>query len=103
MYAEKALQQSKSNLIETDVRNGLMIIFRSSNTSENYHLYFMPRDTGKNCSSAEMVEIGLYDDLDIAVTIAGIGYGAYESKWTPIDQTRSNMLNNIQKIISDPV
>lgn len=103
MYADTGLQQSKSNLIESDVRNGLMIIFQNYKTSENFHLYFMPRETEKNCNSAKTVEIGLYDDLDMAVTIASIGYGAYYSKWKPVDRTRLNSLTKILKIISNPV
>lgn len=93
MYAEAALQQSENNLIEADVRNGFVVIFQNYKSSENFHLYFIPRETDKNCKSAEMFEIGLYDDLDIAVTIASIGYGAYDSKWKPLETSRLNSLN----------
>ncbi len=63
-----------------------MIIFQENNTSEKFHLYFMPLDEHKKHNPPEKVEIGLYDDLDIAVTIACIGCGAYDSKWQPPGQ-----------------
>lgn len=44
MNAGEALKKSKINLIESNVRNGLMIIFQENNTSEKFHLYFVPFD-----------------------------------------------------------
>lgn len=98
MFAETALQQSKSNLIESDVRAGLMFIFQDNNSAGKFRLYFVPRVENKNYdSSAETVEIGLYDDLDTAVTIACIGYGAYDSRWKPIKRSHINTVSNVLK------
>jgi hypothetical protein len=33
--------------------------------------------------------VGLYDDLDIAVTIASIGYGVSERDWKPLEDFSS--------------
>ena len=103
MNAKAALRQSKGNLIESDVRNGFIVIFQDYNASENFHLYFMPRVEEKDRKSAEMVKIRLHDDLDTAVTIASIGYGAYDSKWKPLDQVHLDSLTEILKMISDPI
>lgn len=94
MHAETALRQSENNLIESGVRNGSVIIFQCEKNPEHFHLYFKPSKKSEISGFAEMVKIGLYDDLDTAVTIACIGYGADDSKWKPIVQN-DNMPSDI--------
>lgn len=103
MQAEEALRQSKSKFIESDVINGSAVIFQeSAAASGSFRLFFVTRREKEVCDlSNEIIEVGVYDDLDIAVTIACIGYGAYESKWKPAAQSRSDSLAETLKTIAD--
>lgn len=83
MDAETALRQSEDNSIESDVRGGFVGIFLCEKNPENFHLYFKPYAGNEFFDCLETVKIGIYDDLDTAVTIACIGYGAYEARWIP--------------------
>lgn len=94
MNADTALQKSKTNSIESNVRNGLMVVIQKGNASEKFYLYFVPSDELKNYDPAGAVKVGLYENLDIAVTIACIGYGAYDSKWKTLNQSYFFALNN---------
>jgi hypothetical protein len=105
MRAEEALRQSKNNFIESDIRNGSAVIFQESGAaSECFRLFFVPRREKEVCGlSIETVEVGVYDDLDIAITIACIGYGAYESNWKPAAQSRSDSLTEILNTIAGSI
>lgn len=80
-------------MIESDVRDGSMIILQRFDSAEVFYLYFMQCHRDGDCRDAEVTEIGLYDDLDTAVTIACIGCGAYDSNWKPVDEVRSSSLS----------
>lgn len=96
MLAETALLQSKTSSIESQVRNGLLIILRDENASGRFRLFFVPQDERETYDfTAGAVEVGLYDDLDTAVTIACIGYGAYEARWNPVQRTHLTALKNV--------
>jgi hypothetical protein len=44
-----------------------------------------PRGRGGRESAAGPAPVGSYDDLDTALTIAAVGYGAAEAGWAPAD------------------
>ena len=87
MKAEDALRRSEGHQILADTVRGLIIMSReapaNSSESEAFRLRFMPRDAKGQLNAEDAVAIGPYDDLDIAVTIAAIGYGVGETQWVP--------------------
>lgn len=87
MKAEEALRQSENHQIVADTVRGLITVSReatpNSSEEEAFQLRFMPRDAKGQLNAAAAVAIGPYDDLDIAVTIAAIGYGVEETQWVP--------------------
>lgn len=87
MKAEEALRQSENNEIVAVTVRGRIAMSRTfiptNYETEAFQLRFMSRDTKGQSDSTGAVAIGSYDDLDIAVTIAAIGYGVAESHWVP--------------------
>ena len=88
MDAETALNQSKSNMIVADSTRGLVTILLAvlGDTSEIFHLGFVPRNSEGLIKTAEMIMIGSYEDLDTALTIAAVSYGTGETGWVPADE-----------------
>ena len=87
MKAEEALRQSTNHQIVADTVRGLITMSRiataNSSEAEVFRLRFMARDARGQLNAEDVVVIGRYDDLDIAVTIAAIGYGVGERQWRP--------------------
>ena len=91
MRAEKALAQSPDGLIMADTSPGLVTIYHERGEgiepSDSFNVSFVPRDTEGRLSGAGTVEVGSYDDLDIALTIAALSYGACDALWMPTSAT----------------
>lgn len=87
MEAETALRQSENQQIVADTVRGVISISRAPTANrsevEAFRLRFVPRDGKGQLNTADAVAVGRYDDLDIAVTIAAIGYGVGETQWKP--------------------
>ena len=86
MLADLALKQAGDDLIGAIVGRGLVIIYRDANRSggSDVRLYFAAREkSGYN--HRDLMLVGLYDYLDMAVTIANIGYGISETAWEPLE------------------
>jgi hypothetical protein len=84
MLAELALKNAGNEMIGALTGRGLAIIRRDAKrTDEDVFLFFIPRG---RCGydHHDMTFVGLYDDLDTAVTIANIGYGISENGWERI-------------------
>lgn len=43
----------------------------------------MPRDAQDGDNKSEILTVGSYDDLDVAVTIAAVKYGVSAEDWMP--------------------
>lgn len=87
MLADLALKQAGNEMIGATVARGLVIIYRDANraeSGENVCLYFTARDKW-GYDRRNLMVVGLYDDLDTAVTIANIGYGVSEAAWQPLE------------------
>ena len=90
MDAETALNQSKSKMIVADTPRGLVTILQEiiGHTSEaSFHLRFVARDHEGLLKTEETVTIGCYEDLDTALTIAALSYGAGELGWVPANES----------------
>lgn len=88
MLADLALEQAGNEMIGAIIGRGLAIIYRDANRSEgdeNVRLYFAARDKW-GYDHRNLMFVGLYDDLDTAVTIANIGYGVSEAAWQPLEE-----------------
>lgn len=87
MKAEEALRQSENQQIAADTVRGVITVCReptpNNSEEEAFRLRFLPRDAKGQLKAANAVAIGSYDDLDIAVTIAAVGYGVGEMQWVP--------------------
>lgn len=86
MRANQALEQSAARLIVADTNQGLVTIYHEYATAtcvESFHVRFLPCDEHGFLNQAGTVLVGSYDDLDTALTIAAIRYGARESAWRP--------------------
>lgn len=74
-----------------DTLRGVVTIHRKVTTgsthAEMFELRFVPRDPKGEFNSEETIAVGLYDDIDIAVTIAAIGYGVGETQWAACGAT----------------
>lgn len=86
--AEEALARSSDGLIVANTPRGLVTIDceggPESVTAGAFRVRFLPRDRAGRLDAAAMVEVGSYDDLDTALTIAALGYGAGETGWSPV-------------------
>lgn len=86
--AEEALARSSEGLIVANTPRGLVTIDceggPESVTAGAFRVRFVPRDREGRLDAAAMVEVGSYDDLDTALTIAALGYGVGEAGWTPV-------------------
>ena len=54
-----------------------------------FRVRFIPRGPGKGSAAAGVVTVGSYDDLDVAVTISAVGYGAKDAEWMPADDEQA--------------
>lgn len=88
MDAETALNQSKSRMIVADTPRGLVTILQGAigDTSETFHLGFVPRNSEGLLKTAEVIMIGSYEDLDTALTIAAVSHGTGETTWVPAEE-----------------
>jgi hypothetical protein len=87
MLADLALKQAGNEMVGANVVRGLVIIYRDANRAEddeNVCLFFVARDKW-GYDQRNLMFVGLYDDLDTAVTIASIGYGVSEAAWQPLE------------------
>lgn len=87
LSANRALAESSRGRIAADTTRGLVTIRREPPAGGGgdvaFLVRFVPRDRGGRLDAARAVEVGSYDDLDTAVTIAALGYGVTEAGWTP--------------------
>lgn len=88
MRAEEALAGASQGLIVADTPRGLVAIHceagAGSVAAGAFHVRLVPRDREGRLNAAGMVEVGSYDDLDTALTIAALGYGSGEAGWSPV-------------------
>ena len=88
MRAEEALAGAPQGLIVADTPRGFVAIHCEAGAGSvaacAFHVRFVPRDLGGQLDAAGTVEVGSYDDLDTALTIAALGYGAGEAGWSPV-------------------
>ena len=87
--ADRALARSRSGLIVAITPRGSATIYREGEAGHDsanvFHVCFTPSAPGKVPDAAGAVVVGSYDDLDMAVTIAAVGYGTKEAEWMPAD------------------
>lgn len=85
MLADLAFKEAENNLIGASTWRGLVVIYRdASRSDEAVCLYMIARNkSGYDLRNLNLV--GVYDDLDTAVTIANIGYGISEKAWESPD------------------
>lgn len=87
MRADKALAESRRGLIVADTPRGLVEIRCGAGAEAvaagAFQVRLVPRDRGGRLRAAGSAPVGAYDDLDTAVTIAAVGYGAPEAGWAP--------------------
>ena len=92
MRAEEALAQSEDDLIVADTSRGLVTIYceseKATELADAFHVRVVPRDRDGRLNGVGTVEVGSYDDLDIAVTIAALSYGVCDTSWTPTSARR---------------
>lgn len=101
MLADLALKQAGDDLIGATVGRGLVIIYRDANRfGDDVRLYFAARDKwGYN--HRDLMLVGLYDDLDMAVTIASIGYGISETAWEPLEGLSAGNLSLLAQAVKE--
>lgn len=86
MLADLALKQAGNDLIGAPAGRGLVIIScDSKQCADEFYLFFVARDSS-GYDRRTLSLFGLYDDLDVAVTIASIGYGVAETAWEPLEE-----------------
>lgn len=85
MLADLAYEQAENDLIGSSTWRGLVFIYRDTKRRDDaVCLYTIARDkSGYDLQNLNLV--GVYDDLDTAVTIANIGYGISEKAWESPD------------------
>lgn len=88
MLADLALKQAGDDLIGATLWRGLLTVYRDANCSgDDVRLYFATGDNwGYN--NRDLMLVGLYDNFDMAMTIASIGYGISETAWEPLEGGR---------------
>ena len=80
------MEQAGNGLIGALAGRGLVIIRCAANQcADEVHLFFVARDSS-GYDNRTLSLVGLYDDLDVAVTIASIGYGVAETAWEPLEE-----------------
>lgn len=87
MLSDLALKLAGNEMIGATVGRGLAVIYccvDRAEGDENVCLYFVARDKW-GYDHRNLMFVGLYDDLDTAVTIASIGYGVSEAAWQPLE------------------
>ena len=89
MRADKALSESSRGLIMADTPRGLVTIRCGAGAEAvaagAFQVRVDPRGRGGRLSASGSEPVGSYDDLDTALTIAAVGYGATEAGWVPAD------------------
>lgn len=101
MLADLALKQAGDDLIGAVIGRGLAIIYRDAHRSDDdVRLYFVAPDKWRY-DHRTIVLVGSYDDVDIAVTIASIGYGVSETAWEPLENLSVTDLPRLSQSIKN--
>lgn len=80
------MEKAGNDLIGALAGRGLVIIRCGANQcADEVRLFFVARDR-RGYDRRTLSLVGLYDDLDVAVTIASIGYGVAETAWEPLEE-----------------
>lgn len=97
MQAEEALKNSGSGAIVADTFRGLVVIRQRPEPQQpiSFNVLFVSHDEQGRHDGSEIITLGTYDDLDIAVTIAAVRFGISDEGWAATNPSASAILGQI--------